>query len=197
MGKITARFILGMAVIVLGLSGCALERPPAGGAVSIVTPDFFGIGEDIALQLAKNLRRPLGSEKRLIMTTMVNIDDLYQTSRFGRTLTESLATRMFNHGFGVVDVRKTSELLIRDDKGEFMLSRDAQLIAREHDAEAVVAGTYSLTPNSVIINVRMFDAGTQDVLSVAGLELQRSNNINDLLAASNGMSDAALSAYER
>ncbi|MFC1523548.1 FlgO family outer membrane protein, partial [Thermodesulfobacteriota bacterium] len=143
------------------------------------------------------IRRPVGSNGRLILTSMVNIDDLYQTSRFGRTLTESLSTRLFSHGFGVIDVRKASDLFIQNDRGEFVLTRDAGLLAREHDVEGIVAGTYSLTPNSVIINVRMLDAGSQEVISVAGIEVQRSNNINDLLAVSTGISDAQLSAYER
>ncbi len=183
---------------VVFIAACAQRQPLTGGTVSVVSPDFFGIGEDVARQLTANLKRPLANDRRLIMTTIVNIDDLDQTSRFGRTLTEALSTRLFRQGFGVVDVRKTSDLFIRDDSGEFMLTRDASLLAEENDAEAVIAGTYSLTPNSVILNIRMIDAGSRDVLSVAGLEIMRSVSIDDLLAASFGdMADGGLSAYER
>lgn len=186
-------------IVLLLLAGCSILRPRSGGTVSVITPDFFGIGENMAIQLKSNLRQPLGNDKRLIIATFVNIDDLYKTSRFGRTLAEALSTRLFKHGFGVVEVRKSGELLIKSAAGELMLTRDAALIAEQHEVEAIVAGTYSLTPSTVIVNAKLIEASSQRVLSVAGIEIQRSGNINYLLAASgsSGVEDAVLSAYER
>lgn len=179
----------------LSASGCGRMR--TGGTVSIVTPDFFGIGEDIALQLETSLRQPLGRGQGVIMTSVVDIDNLYQSSRFGRTLTEAVSTRLFRHGFGVVEVRKSAELLMKSSTGELMLTRDASLLAEELDAQAVVVGTYSLTPNTVIVNIKLLDAASHEVLSVAGLEIQRSSNINHLLYGTTGPVAAVLSGYER
>lgn len=184
-------------IMVWANAGCILQKGPQGETLSVVSPDFFGIGEDIAGQLSAGLRRPLVGNKRLIMTTVVNIDDLYQTSRFGRTLTETLATGLFRQGFGVVEIRKSTDLLIKGSSGELMLTRDASLLAREYETEAVAVGTYAVTPNSVIVNVRLLDTGSQDVLSVAGLEIQRSKNINYLLTMSGGHLEAGLSGFER
>ena len=185
-----------LAVLVL-VAGCA-PKVHTGGTASVVTPDFFGLGEEVAQQLTHNFQHGKATGMSLMLTTVVDIDDLYDTSRFGRTLTEALATRLFRQGFGVVEVRKAGELLIKGDSGELMLSRDASLLAREHQVHGVVVGTYSLTPQTVIVNVRILDAASQDVLSVAGLEIQRSGSINHLLASSSrGLQDSALSARER
>lgn len=187
-------FILLLSLLV---SACSTSILNTGGTASVVTPDFFGVGEELALQLAGS-QRYSQSGQRLILTTVVDIDNLYVTSRFGRTLTESLATSLFRHGFGVVEIRKSSEILMKSDSGELMLTRDAALLARQQEAGAILTGTYSLTPNSVIVNLRLLEAGSQRVLSVAGLELQRSRTINHLLAAGGaGFGDAVLSAYER
>ncbi len=196
-------FFLVIAVLMISCSLSHLSQKsqaspePRKKTVSIVSPDFFGIGDDLAARLSDGLRRPLGNNKRLIVTTVVNIDNLYQTSRFGRTLTETLSTRLFHHGFGVVEVRKSFDLLIKNGKGELMLTRDAKLLAKEYEAEAVAVGTYSTTPSSVIVNVRLLNAGSQDVLSVAGLEIERSKNINYLLAMTGGHHETSLSVYER
>lgn len=177
-------------------AGCA-QKVRNGGTASVVTPDFFGIGEELALQLTSGLRAG-GSGQRLILTTIVDLDNLYGTTRFGRTLTEALSTSLFRHGFGVVEVRKSAELLIRDNSGELMLTRDAGLLARQQQAAAILTGTYSLTPATVILNLKLLDAGSQQVLSVAGLELQRSASINHLLAMGSGaFGEAKLSGYER
>ncbi|MFA6901327.1 MAG: FlgO family outer membrane protein, partial [Desulfurivibrionaceae bacterium] len=143
--------------------------------------------------------RGVGGGQRLILTTVVDLDNLYTTTRLGRTLTEALSTSLFRHGFGVVEIRKSAELLIRDNRGELMLTRDAKLLAKQQQAAAILTGTYSLTPTTVILNLKLLDAGSQQVLSVAGLELQRSRNINYLLAAGDGgaLGDALLSAKER
>jgi TolB-like protein len=169
-----------VAMLAIVMSGCSQARKPQ--TLSAASPDFFGIGENLARQLIANGHSTLAKNDKLIFTTLVNLDDLYKTSKFGRALSESLATRMFGHGYGVVDVRKMPGLLIKDKGGELVLSRESGQLAREHAANAIVAGTYSLTPKSIIINIKIIDAGSQDVLSAAGMELYRSLAINYMLA---------------
>ncbi|MBU4033905.1 MAG: hypothetical protein KKG34_03810 [Proteobacteria bacterium] len=194
MGKsIGGLMLLGCALL---LTGC-VPQAKTGGTASVVTPDFFGVGEELALQLTSGMRGA-GGGQRLILTTVVDLDNLYTTTRFGRTLTEALSTSLFRHGFGVVEIRKSAEIFMRDNRGELMLTRDAKLLAKQQQAAAILTGTYSLTPSTVILNLKLLDAGSQQVLSVAGLELQRSSNINHLLAAGGGaFGDALLSAQER
>ncbi|MEW6501784.1 MAG: FlgO family outer membrane protein [Thermodesulfobacteriota bacterium] len=196
-GKILRQWSLGLALLLALPTGCA-PTVHTGGTASVVTPDFFGLGEEVAQQLARDFPHGRATGMRLMLTTMVEVDDLSATSRFGRTMSESLATRLFRHGFGVVEIRKASEVLVKNNSGELMLTRDAKLLAKEQRVHGIVVGTYSLTPQSVIVNVRILDAASQDVLSVAGVEIQRSANINHLLAASAaGLQDAGLSARER
>lgn len=177
------------------MSGCGTAQ---GGLqpVSAVTPNFFGIGEELARQLMAN-RREGDSGGKLIFATLVNLDDLRQTSKFGRTMSESLATQLFQHGYGVVELRKVANVMIQAKNGEMVLSRDAARLARQYEANAIVAGTYSLTPKTVIVNVKLLDAGSQEVLSVAGMELERSAAINFMLADEVGRVDGPVSGYER
>ncbi len=186
-------FVLMTAVVLL--AGCSGAR--RGGTVSVLSPDFFGFGDDLARQLVANRQDGRKSGERLILTTFVNLDDLYETSGFGRTLTEALSTSLFKQGFGVAEIRKAPGLFVKSDSGELTLTRDASLIAQQQEAQAIIAGTYSLTPTTVIVNVRMIDAGSSDVLSVGALELQRSANINYLLAERKGAAAGPMSAYER
>ena len=168
----------------------------AGRPVSVLAPDFFGIGEELSRQLINNRRRSFGLDEKLIMTTIVNLDDLRQTSKFGRALSEAMATRLFQHGYGVVELRKLGSVRVKNNGGELVLSRESALLAKQHTAGAIVAGTYSMTPKSVIINIKLLDTTSQEVLSVAGMELRRSHNINYLLADQVGMVDSQLSGEE-
>jgi len=177
---IKSRWWLIFTILALLAGGCSQVRE--GRTVAVATPDLFGIGENLASQLISNRRSSFGLGDKLIFTTVVNLNDLYQTSKFGRALSESLATRLFNHGYGVVELRKMSGLLMKNHSGELALSRETGRLAKEHNANAIVAGTYSMTPKSIIVNIKVLDAVSQDVLSVAGLEIKRSSTINYLLA---------------
>jgi TolB-like protein len=191
-----AVFFLVLLLAAAAVSGCVfpLDR---GRSLAVATPDFFGLGEELCRQLVRNRKKELASGKRLIMTTFVDIDDLGRTSRFGRLLAESLATRMFARGYGVVEVRRGRDLLMEKGKGELVLTRGGRLMAQAREAEAVVAGTYGLTPESVIVNARLLDAGSGEVLSVAGMEIERSPQIDGLLARPWPDRDMRMSAYER
>ena len=183
-----------IALIILLLTGCAREPD-----VSLPSADFFGFGEEITGQLLTSNDRGLVQGEKLILTTLVDLDNLYSTSAFGRALTESLSTCLFRRGFQVTEIRKTANLYIEPRKGELTLSRDTAMISQEQNATAIITGTYSLTPDTIIINVKMIAAESNIVLSVAGLEIDRNRNINSLLSRTSGKKTNRyeLSAYER
>ncbi len=173
-------------LVSLLLAACGQARAPQ--TLSAASPDFFGIGDNLARQLINN-RRSLNTNETLIFTTIVNLNNLDQTSKFGRALSESLATRLFKYGFHVIELRKAGAIMVKDKTGELILSRESKELGKEQKADAIVAGTYSLTPKSIIINIKLLAAGTQEVLSVAGMELNRSLNINYLLADGSSVTD--------
>ncbi len=182
-----------LVLLALFFAGCAWQKPDT----SLPTANFFGFGEEIAGQLVDSNSQVVVQGEKLILTTMVDLDNLYKTSAFGRAITESLSTCLFRRGFQVTEIRKTPALFIRQQKGELSLSRDAARISPEQNATAIVTGTYSLTPDTVIINVKMISTDADTVLSVAGLEIDRDRNINSLLSRTSGTSRYDLSAYEQ
>lgn len=182
-----------MLVICVGCSG-----QKSSGTVSVTSPDFFGFSDYLARQLVANRQSGTAVQgERIILTSMVSLDDLYETSAFGRTMTESLSTTLFKYGFRVAEIRKAPSVFVRSQEGELVLSRDVALLAGSQAVHGIISGTYSLTPTTVIINVRLLDATSQEVLSVAGMELQRTRSVNYLLTERGRFDDVQLSAYER
>ena len=189
--RLTLAFFM---VIILLTVGCARTGEHVDFAET--APNFFAFGDELAKQLVANKRNYTDGEERLILTTFVNLDDLYQTSGFGRALTESLSNALFRHGFRVAEIRKAPGLYVKAKAGELTLTRDISLMAREQEVQAVIAGTYSLTPKTIVINAKMIAADSEEVLSVAGLEVERSSNVNYLLSERKGPVVGPLSAYE-
>jgi len=190
-GTTVLLLLSGLALLFAGCGG----PKRLGGTVSVMSPDFFGLGENLARQLQLNHRQELKGE-RVIMTSLVPLDNLQHPSGFGLIMTEALATQLFHHGVEVVETRKAKSVIMRDKQGELVLTRDGNSIARQQEASAIVAGTYSLTPQTVIVNIRLLSAVSSEVLSVAGMEIQRSPAINALLAQNAETGEMRLSAYE-
>lgn len=92
----------------------------------------------------------------LLLTSFVNLDDLGETSTLGRIIPQQIGTRLTQNGIEVVDIRLRGEsLLVRENQGEFALSRKLQEIARDKQAHSVLVGTYSVVYNQVYVNAKI------------------------------------------
>ncbi|MBP9838945.1 MAG: hypothetical protein KBC84_09560, partial [Proteobacteria bacterium] len=69
----------------------------------------------------------------IAVTTFVDLDNLYQTSTFGRILAEQMISELSMRGYKVVELRMAEALQIMHDRGEFGLSRDISTLKRQQD----------------------------------------------------------------
>lgn len=116
--------------------------------------------------LEENLLYALGRTRPVLAASFVNMDRLEQSSTFGRLLADRIATRFSQHGYHVIELklRKTA-LAVQPGNGELALSRDLQLIQSEHDAQAVMVGTYILAGKRLHATVKLVGTADQAVLS--------------------------------
>lgn len=93
--------------------------------------------------------------KPVLITSIANITDLDSSSALGLMVSEQIGNRIAQYGFPVIDLRTREDVKVRENTGEFMLSRDVQRISRQHAAGAVLLGTYAVGRNSVYISTRL------------------------------------------
>jgi TolB-like protein len=146
---------LGVAAVCLCLiMGCAAQQPAARSDVwdgNLVT-----VGYTIADQLADNGSQSIGSSDTLIVASFVNVNNLEESSSFGRMIAEQIASRFAQRGHRVIEMKlRQTSIFISEGKGEFMLSRDLREISRTHNASAVVVGTYADGGNRLYVSARI------------------------------------------
>jgi hypothetical protein len=66
----------------------------------------------------------------LLVATIVNIDSLGQSSRFGRLISEQVATRLTQQGYSVVEMKLRNDVYIQEGTGELLLSRDVRNLSK-------------------------------------------------------------------
>ena len=142
--------------------------------------------DDIANQLNENLQN-LGPgqamlDDGLVICSFVELKKLARTSSFGRYLAEGLINAFQQRQYRVVEVRKTTDILVQPGRGEYGLSRNPGRIKGQAVAGAVLTGTYTLGDDKVLVNARILDNRDATVLSSASVILPVTPLIKHLLA---------------
>ena len=136
---------------------------------------------------------PRHPDMPILVTTLVDNNDLTQTSRFGRTLQEHISSRLVQLGFTVKEIKLTNTLQIDPRSGETMLSRDLSLLTGAREAQAILAGTISHTDSTMYISTRLINPLNSTIIAsddyklcmddniLAMFDLQRTDNIDDVI----------------
>jgi len=96
-------------------------------------------------ELLNNCINTLSKARPIIVASLVSVDNIHQSSTFGRMSAEIIANRFSQLGYPVKELKMNqNQIYIKRNEGEFILSRDIQDIATKHDVQAVVVGTYAV-----------------------------------------------------
>jgi TolB-like protein len=123
----------------------------------------------MADQLERNVDRK-NLDNTFIVTSFTNLNNLSETSAFGRLVAENTIHELQVRKWKVFDVRLTKDIII-NEAGEFSLSRDIMKIKELYKVGGIVTGTYSVADNHIIVNARVIDINTGLVASSAQMHL--------------------------
>jgi TolB-like protein len=115
------------------------------------------------------------------VTTLVNLDDLYATSSFGRMYAEQIMSELSMRGYDVVELRHSDALQFMNNAGEFGLSREVAAVKGARNLGGVLVGTYVTSPQRVYVNVRLVDPKTSLILSAGSVEMNKTQEIAKML----------------
>jgi len=115
------------------------------------------------------------------VTTLVNLDDLYASSTFGRLFSEQMMSELALRGYDIVELRHADALNFLASTGEFALSRDVASVRRERDLGGMVVGTYVASPFRVYVNARLLDPNTSVVLAAGSVEIDKTPEVARML----------------
>ena len=129
-------------------------------------PDLGDISYTAGDMLERNLLYVLDRTLPIISTSFVNLDNLRETSAFGRLIGEQIASRFSQHGYKVIELRLSNgEVVIKERNGELVLSRDMKKINKCQDAQAIIVGTYCIAENRAFLSTRLVSTLDNSILS--------------------------------
>jgi TolB-like protein len=140
--------------------------------------------QQAADRLAKNIEQPLvPGEGSILVASFVNVDDMNDSSSFGRIASEQIASALARepHMFPVVEVRLRENIFLKEQAGEFLLSREAMDVSKKHDAQALLVGTYAVGHESVYISARLVNPVSNQIVSSYDFNVRLDDNTKTLV----------------
>jgi len=164
--KLILFFIL-ILTTMLSSYGCSSSSSrPKMHSHHIVKGSLVSIGYDVADRLISNLKQPINSGDSIVVATFVNINNLNESSTFGRIIAEQIASRLSQKGYKVKEVKfRQDTIFMQEGEGEFLLSRDLRAISEKHDASAVVVGTYGEVYKEMYVSARIINPSNSLLVS--------------------------------
>lgn len=162
------------------LSGCATQNATPRQSQDREV-DVIGTLAGTHKPLFDKLITPLDKSHPVIAASFTNIDNLSQSSTFGRMASEVVAAGMTGRGYRVIEIKMRESLFIKQRAGEFMLSRELRDISKEHDAQAVLLGTYAVGGSNLYINARLVRTTDNIILSSHDFVLPLNNDLRHML----------------
>lgn len=115
--------------------------------------------------LITQARPKLVPDQPILIATIVNIDDLEKSSTLGRVTSEHIATRFFQAGVKVVEMKLSKSVYMKRNEGELVLTREITDIVRNHNVQAVVLGTYGKSKAYAYVNVKLVIPGSNIIIA--------------------------------
>ena len=143
--------------------------------------DLVATSHQVVDRLVDTSQQLLDRGEPILVASLVNVNDLQESSVLGRIVSEQIRSRLTQLGYVTQELRYRGSVLVRAGNGELVLSRDVKNISDVQQAQAVVAGVYAVAENNVYLTLRILRAEDGTVISSADYALPKGEDVTSLL----------------
>lgn len=179
------RFLASLFAALVLVTGCSTTKAPktvtyADAAASPFIPANYAAADN----LLEQLQFKVAPNNTLIISTLVNIDELESSSTLGRLVSEQISARFTQMNYRMIELKFRHNVYMAQGQGEMMLTREIHQLANTHSAQAVIVGTYAQSRDFVYINLKVIQPNTNTVLAVHDYALPHDENNRHMLRRS-------------
>jgi len=188
-----------ISLILLGMMGCAPLNDPSSNEPSkpnprdgfqrdsyLIRANYEALDKTLDAIEQSRLTFRLNKNRPMIVTSFVDIDDVRFSSTFGRIIGEQVGSRLSQSGYRVIEPKMRGNIFIPHpdrgaSSGEFILSRELVNLSFEHDAQAVVVGTYAAAKDLVYVTLKLIDVKDNSIVYSMDYAIPIDDNTKKLL----------------
>lgn len=161
--------LISICIALYFITGCSTPQNRSTAMVTsehILVGDLVSSGYRITEKLLSHSKHRISPSDVILVASFVDINNLTKSTTFGRMLAEHVSSRLSQRGYKVIDMRlRTDSVFMEEGKGEFLLSRDLREVSKNHNAVAVIVGTYGESANGIYVSARIINPSDSTVMS--------------------------------
>jgi len=142
------------------LSGCSINRYQEPDDI-----DLIPVSQKAAKDLLYNGRFSLPKNSMVVISSFVNVNDLEQTSAFGRIVASQIGSAIFKSGYHIRSMELSTDKFVKTNSGFYQLTAEAKAALKSQGASALVFGVFAPGKKTAYVNVRMVDLNSQNVMA--------------------------------
>jgi hypothetical protein len=121
----------------------------------------------------------------IIVSSVTESQRLGQTSIFGNAIADFARTRLAYDHMNVAEPRLRSSLILKEDQGEMILSRDPRYLVTPPLYSAVLTGTYAVGGSNVFVSLKLIRSEDGHIISAGDFVASRGPDVDQLLGIAN------------
>jgi FlgO protein len=120
---------------------------------------------DATERLHKKILNKIPKNSLIVVSTLLNVDNLNQTSSFGRIVSDQIASAFNSLGYQVIGMEMPIDLFVLEDGGRFHLSDETKAMLRHYKAATLVGGVYAPGKQNGYVSLRMVDINSKHIIA--------------------------------
>jgi len=176
----------------LVLAGCSVQSfEEFQAAAKRMAPPKSGCDTDTCFRnanyhaadilIANLMAQKVEKDEPILLTTFADVDDLGRSTTLGRIIPQQISSRLAQKGFTTIEIKDMPpQIEVREGVGEFGLSRRVDPVNKRDTGYAMLAGTYAVGADTVMINARIIRSKDHVVLAGADYDIPASLNVQKL-----------------
>jgi len=158
--------VLSILLLVATLGGCSKH------AYDLVEDaDLVEVSYDAVDELQDRLSQKLPKNSLIVVSTLLNVDNLNKTSAFGRIISDQIASAFHKEGHRIIGMEMPIDLFSMKENGSLELSDDTKKLLVSHKAGILVGGVYAPGKRNTYVSLRAIDLVTKSIISSADLSV--------------------------
>jgi TolB-like protein len=118
---------------------------------------------------------------RLLVATLVDINNVEKTTMFGRQFAEMTSSRLTQNKADVIHATVRHDHMRIDERGQFLISRKVQNLAADYNAKYVVVGTYAVCDEEVFVSLKLVSTIDDSTVAAVDVELKHTDTVREML----------------
>ena len=172
------KIVVALTALTLGLSACASATVQDSQESAFTEANYAAVDRVVA---APNV--PIDRNTPVLVATVVSVDNLRESSRLGRLISEQVAARLTQLGYYVIEMKLRNNIYIQEGMGELLLSRDVRDLSKSYNAQVVIVGSYAVASSQIYLTLKAVTVIDNRTVAATNYLLPLTANNKALLAS--------------